>query len=147
MVGEKAHIFKFNMQRCCSQCWKIYQKCSITKLIFVLLKLISFNFLGIILHKKIHFLPTKSNFEKWDFFDDFKTLLKLMAFLNQLRTAVSSYAIQENKNVCSTTKKHFSSSDAISSKNARERVVLRQLFFLSSSISSLKWLFSFSVAI
>ena len=47
-----------------------------------------------------------------------------MAFLNQLRTAVSSYAIQENKNVCST-KKQFSS-DAISSKNARERVVLRQ---------------------
>ena len=59
-----------------------------------------------------------------------------MAILNQLRTTVSSYGIQEQKCVYPS-----SSSDAISSKNARERVL--RLFFLSSSISSLKWLFSF----
>lgn len=59
-----------------------------------------------------------------------------MAILNQLRTTVSIYDIQEQKCVYPS-----SSSDAISSKNARERVL--RLFFLSSSISSLKWLFSF----
>ena len=101
----------------------------------------------IFLLKKINSFPTKNNFVKNETFLWFsntgwyncltlKSTTKLMAILNQLRTTVSSYAIQEQKCVYPS-----SSSDAISSKNARERVL--RLFFLSSSISSLKWLFSF----
>ena len=97
-------------------------------------------------YKKSFLANKKQLCEKWDFLVIFKhcvvqllnsqSTTKLMAILNQLRTTVSSYAIQEQKCVYPS-----SSSDAISSKNARERVL--RLFFLSSSISSLKWLFSF----